>query len=330
MTYDGRNSYLYDAEGRVCAVAETVNGTTAINGYAYDASGTRVARGSLSTFNCNFASNGFATTASWVLGPGGEQVTEYSVSSGTSTFAHNNVFAAGSLLATYTGTSTYFAFHDWLGSKRVEIAANSTCASAFVSLPFGNTSNGNSSYSPIALSGYSACADATEHHFTNKERDAESGNDYFEARYYSSAMGRFMSPDWSAKEEPVPYAKQDNPQSLNLYAYVLNNPLSRADKDGHCAEDACVAETAVGVGILHTERSRGCMLTTERLRGSARSTHFHPPQALQYRARFQISRVFSANRAAPAQSLRRLQHLRQLLAQQIQIRIRSLGLWAVR
>jgi hypothetical protein len=29
-------------------------------------------------------------------------------------------------------------------------------------------------------------------------------------------MGRFMSPDWSAKAEPVPYAKLDNRQSLNL------------------------------------------------------------------------------------------------------------------
>jgi RHS repeat-associated protein len=69
--------------------------------------------------------------------------------------------------------------------------------------------------------------------FTGKERDAESGNDYFEARYYSSAMGRFMSPDWSAKEEPVPYATMDDPQSLNLYSYVRNNPLTRADADGH-------------------------------------------------------------------------------------------------
>ncbi len=42
-----------------------------------------------------------------------------------------------------------------------------------------------------------------------------------------------MSPDWSAKAEPVPYSKLDNPQSLNLYAYVLNNPLSKADRDGH-------------------------------------------------------------------------------------------------
>ena len=68
---------------------------------------------------------------------------------------------------------------------------------------------------------------------TGKERDNESGNDYFGARYYASSMGRFMSPDWSAKIMPVPYAKLDNPQSLNLYSYVWNNPLSRNDPTGH-------------------------------------------------------------------------------------------------
>ena len=47
-------------------------------------------------------------------------------------------------------------------------------------------------------------------------------------------MGRFLSPDWSAKVEPVPYAKLDNPQSLNLYTYVGNNPLIHIDADGHC------------------------------------------------------------------------------------------------
>ena len=69
--------------------------------------------------------------------------------------------------------------------------------------------------------------------FTGKERDTESGLDYFGARYYASSMGRWMSPDWSAKEEPVPYSKLDDPQTLNLYGYVGNNPLSRADADGH-------------------------------------------------------------------------------------------------
>jgi RHS repeat-associated protein len=68
---------------------------------------------------------------------------------------------------------------------------------------------------------------------TGKERDTESGNDYFMARYYSSSMGRFLSPDWSAKVAPVPYAKLDNPQTLNLYAYMVNNPLGGVDADGH-------------------------------------------------------------------------------------------------
>jgi len=70
-------------------------------------------------------------------------------------------------------------------------------------------------------------------HCTGKERDAESGLDYFGARYYASNMGRWMSPDWSAKEEPVPYAKLGDPQTLNLYSYVQNNPLSQLDDDGH-------------------------------------------------------------------------------------------------
>jgi len=69
--------------------------------------------------------------------------------------------------------------------------------------------------------------------FTGKERDTESGLDYFGARYYASSMGRFMSPDWASKPEAVPYSSLPDPQTLNLYAYVGNNPLSRADADGH-------------------------------------------------------------------------------------------------
>ncbi|MGH9724934.1 MAG: RHS repeat-associated core domain-containing protein [Candidatus Acidiferrales bacterium] len=85
---------------------------------------------------------------------------------------------------------------------------------------------------------------------TGKERDSESGLDYFGARYYASSMGRFMSPDWSAKQEPVPYSKLDDPQTLNLYSYVGNNPLSRADKDGHCFP-FCLA--LAGGGVLAEE-----------------------------------------------------------------------------
>ncbi len=69
---------------------------------------------------------------------------------------------------------------------------------------------------------------------TGKERDSETGLDYFGARYFSSAQGRFTSPDWSEKPQPVPYADLSDPQTLNLYSYVRNNPLRKADTDGHC------------------------------------------------------------------------------------------------
>jgi RHS repeat-associated protein len=64
----------------------------------------------------------------------------------------------------------------------------------------------------------------SEQHFTGKERDAESGLDYFGARYYGSNMSRFMSPDWASNPQTVLYASYANPQSLNLYNYMRNNP----------------------------------------------------------------------------------------------------------
>lgn len=74
---------------------------------------------------------------------------------------------------------------------------------------------------------------APQSRITGKERDSETGLDYFGARYYGSNMDRWMSPDWAEKPEAVPYSDLDDPQSLNLYGYVRNNPLSKADIDGH-------------------------------------------------------------------------------------------------
>jgi RHS repeat-associated protein len=71
--------------------------------------------------------------------------------------------------------------------------------------------------------------DARLSKFTGKERDSESGNDYFGARYYASTMGRWMSPD------PINLtsARLLNPaNTLNKYVYGANNPLKYLDKDG--------------------------------------------------------------------------------------------------
>jgi murein DD-endopeptidase MepM/ murein hydrolase activator NlpD len=49
-------------------------------------------------------------------------------------------------------------------------------------------------------------------------------------------MGRWLTPDWSARPATVPYANFGDPQSLNLYLYVRNDPVSKADADGHVCD----------------------------------------------------------------------------------------------
>ncbi len=75
--------------------------------------------------------------------------------------------------------------------------------------------------------------------YTGKEHDAESGNDYFDARYYAASAGRFMIPDWSMRVEPIPYSKLEDPQTLNLFSYGVNNPLGIIDADGHSSCAKC-------------------------------------------------------------------------------------------
>lgn len=75
--------------------------------------------------------------------------------------------------------------------------------------------------------GYGA-NDNVRQHFTGKERDGETGLDYFLARYYSSSAGRFTSPDPIFISDKQTY----NPQLWNLYNYVGNNPLNATDPTG--------------------------------------------------------------------------------------------------
>lgn len=67
--------------------------------------------------------------------------------------------------------------------------------------------------------------------FPGKERDTETGLDYFGARYFSGAMGRFTSPD----SIQIKANRLQNPQRLNLYNYAVNNPLVNIDPDGRDA-----------------------------------------------------------------------------------------------
>ena len=231
VTYDGANYYLYDAEGRICAVSSTVTGASSMTGYMYDADGARVSKGSIQQWSCNPTTAQYAPQTDYILGPGGEQMSEYALQpNNTLAWVHTNVWAAGRLLATYAQDSSstaqqgllHFYFDDPLGTRRAQTDYAGNLEQTCGSLPYGD--------------GETCAPTPTEHLFTNKERDSESGNDYFGARYYASTMGRFLSPDWSAQVEPVPYSKLDDPQTLNLYSYVYNNPLSHTDPTGHCGE----------------------------------------------------------------------------------------------
>ncbi|HEY0795186.1 MAG TPA: RHS repeat-associated core domain-containing protein [Acidisarcina sp.] len=210
--------------------------------YVYNALGVRVAKASIAGAGFPAAgavcaapgvASGFMLTNQYLLDQSGDQVTELN---GSGTWLHSNVWAGAHLDATYDINGLHFHLADPLGTRRIETAAAGTIDGTYQSLPFGDN---------LVASGY----DATEHHFTGKERDFESGNDYFGARYYASSIGRWMSPDWADKPEAVPYSQLDNPQSLNLYGYMGNNPLSKADKDGHCWP-VCTAILGAGLGAL--------------------------------------------------------------------------------
>jgi len=79
---------------------------------------------------------------------------------------------------------------------------------------------------------------------TGKERDSESGNDYFGARYYGSSMGRMLSPD----SHSGTIIHQLNPQRWNMYAYALNNPLNMTDPTGNDAAAVNFSGMVAGLG----------------------------------------------------------------------------------
>ena len=121
-------------------------------------------------------------------------------------------------------TTTYYV-SDQIGSARSEVSFGSWPLWWGSFDPFGVETDTNTTPNNFK--------------FTGQERDAESGNDYFKARSYASNLGRFISPDPSG----LTFAEPANPQSLNLYNYVLNNPLSLTDPDGlhwECAGQAAV------------------------------------------------------------------------------------------
>jgi RHS repeat-associated protein len=196
MTQDAVNTYGWNAESEVKSAA-------GVN-YTYDGDGNRVQK-----------SNG---KIYWY--GAGTEILDESDASGNITDEY--VFFGGKRVAhrvVSSGSISYYA-EDFLGSSRaITTSAGTLCYDADF-YPYG----GERVITNTCAQNYK---------FEGKERDTETGNDDFGARYYTSRLGRWLSADWSSFPAPVPYADLTNPQTLNLYALVRDNPESFADLDGH-------------------------------------------------------------------------------------------------
>jgi RHS repeat-associated protein len=217
MTDDGLglgNAYTYDAENRIITAA---NGYTA--SYVYDAFGHRV-RAVVNGENRDFLYDLDGRTI--------DQLTN-------GTLTRTEAYAGSMHIATYVNSTTEFDNSDWLSTVRVRSNVAGNQIESCTSLPFGEdlTCTGTED-SPL--------------HFTGKEHDWESGNDFFGARYYGETMGRFVTPD---PDQESGIDNMGNPQMWNGYAYVGNNPLNTTDPDGRSVY-ICVGGSASEGGTCTT------------------------------------------------------------------------------
>jgi RHS repeat-associated protein len=195
MINNGPNAYIYDGESQMVSAGGY--------SYVYDGDGNRVEK-----------TNGTTGTLYWYGAPG--VVAETNLLGGMQS---EYVFFNGARIARKDGTtlpySVYYYFGNQIGSTSV-IADSS-----------GNLQDDSDYYAWGGQVQFSE--NVTNHYwFSGKERDTESGIDYFGARYYGNSMGRFLTPDPTG----LSAVNRNSPQSWNLYTYALNNPLALVDPNG--------------------------------------------------------------------------------------------------
>jgi RHS repeat-associated protein len=198
MITNSGSAYTYDAEDHLTS-------TAGVN-YTYDGDGKRVEK-----------SNG---KIYW-YGMDGSVLDETDLAGSTTNSSFNEyVFVRGQRIARRDSSNdTYYYSSDHLGSSRVisEVPAGGGTATLCYDAdfyPFG----GERAYTTSCSQNYK---------FSGKERDIESNLDNFGARYDSSNLGRFMSPDPLFVSASIL-----EPQTWNRYSYALNNPMAILDPTG--------------------------------------------------------------------------------------------------
>jgi RHS repeat-associated protein len=207
LTNDTVHAYTFNAENQIKTVA-------AVNAYTYDGEGQRVRK---------FVGE----NTRFVYGIGGQLIAEFDGSTGN--LKKEYLYGGATLItiepAAVNSNGTQYTTSDNLGSARAITNASGSVVSRHDYMPFGEELCAGTGGRTAGM-GFCAGGDTNRKKFTGYERDAETGLDFAQARYFSSTEGRFTSAD-SLLGSLV------NPQSLNRYAYVLNNPLNSTDPSGH-------------------------------------------------------------------------------------------------
>ncbi|MEO8127334.1 MAG: RHS repeat-associated core domain-containing protein, partial [Bryobacteraceae bacterium] len=222
----------YDVEGRQVKMTK-YSGSTVLSAsaYSYGGDGRRVKKVVCGGIPCDSSTVGAVSTA-YAYDPFGQLAAEYTT---------GNPGVAG----------TKYLTADGLGSTRLVTGPSGQTIACHDYLPFGEEIP--ASWGRTGATCYAAGQDPspvdTTSKFTSKERDAETGLDYFGARYMSSAQGRFTSPDPLLNS-----GRPWEPQSWNRYAYTLNNPLRYSDPTGLYEWDATLGGGCADKAL----RSGGC------------------------------------------------------------------------
>ncbi|MGI8467429.1 MAG: RHS repeat-associated core domain-containing protein [Pyrinomonadaceae bacterium] len=198
-------TYEYDQAGRMLRVRDAANNILETNTFAADR---------------NRLINETQTQRTYYAWGGSSVIAEYTepLAGNTPTYSKSYIYAGSRLLSTFTnnnGAETLaFQHPDRLGTKLVtNPAANTSFEQA--TLPFGTSLDAETT-------------GTTNQRFTSYDRSAVSGLDYAVNRSYSSAQSRFTQVDPIGMNS----ASIGNPQSMNLYAYVQNNPVDNIDPSG--------------------------------------------------------------------------------------------------
>jgi RHS repeat-associated protein len=184
----------------------TVNST----GATYDALGRMVEKGSGGTYT------------QFVFQPSGAILAVYSGG-----LVKGTIPLPGGSTAIYNSSGLNFIRHtDWLGSSRLATTWAHAVYSKEAYAPFGET--------------YNEAGTSPDRSFTGQDQDVATGTGGagvydFLFRKYDPSAGRWLSPDpygWNAVDPTAP-------QSLNRYAYVMNNPMTYRDQLGLSYQMSC-------------------------------------------------------------------------------------------